>query len=322
MHHVPRIMAALLAISIVTGCKKKEAAPGADPGAAAPGPAAPAQPAPPADPPLTAAFFGKAVAPPGPLAQLAIGQPEEEARKAAPALFEAGSRAFHTTSTTGVKGVLSYLVWVDHRQKVVRLSAELAGTSKPAELLAQAWGPGQDAKEETDRARTCWFDAATGWRACLDARMGADRMLNVDRFLPTSALLGEGADTIGFAPQGILGATVDELRTRFGASVIGAEPDVRLSLPPTEWGGFGTDVDLAWASAKVETVRVSIPYWQAPSAKDAQKALFDKKWGAPRDGTFEGHAALIYRDKEPTVVVSDTGRASVLVISSVPYASK
>jgi hypothetical protein len=284
--------------------------------------------------PLTAAFFGKTVAPVGALAKLKWGSAEAEARAAAPELFPKPDKDFQLADDAAIDK-LTYGVGVDKEtKKLSRMYVQLSPEGAP--LVAQAWGPGKDAKDTIGRPRTYWFDAASGWRAYTEKGFGDDTNLEFSPYLPAAKLLGEGPETLGFAPQGILGATLEEVRTRFGALVVetdaakaaeqqkqvgnfvgkdlakevgAARPSVRLDLPPTEWEQYWTRIHTHWTKdGKVETVWFSIPYGPYAPAKDEIRALFDKKWGAPKEEKEFGKTGdpiWVYRAKAPRIIVKD-----------------
>ncbi len=286
--------------------------------------------------PLTAAFFGKTVSPPGALAKLKWGSTEAEARAAAPELFPKPDKDFQLADDKSIDKI-TYGVGIDKEtKKLNRMYVQMPSTGP--QLVAQAWGPGKEAKDKINRARTYWFDAASGWRAYAEKGFGEDMNLEMYPYIPAAKLLGDGADTLGFAPQGILGATVDELRTRFATTLVEtdqkkaeeqqkqvgnfvgkdlskelgpASASVRLELPPTEWEEYWTRIEMHWTKGDkpvVETVWFDIPYGAYEPAKAEIKALFDKKWGAPKEekefGKF-GDPIWVYHAKNPRIFVKD-----------------
>jgi hypothetical protein len=283
---------------------------------------------------LSAAFFGKSVTPPGELAKLKWGSTEAEARAAAPALFTKPDKDFQLADDPNLENI-TYGVGLDKEtKKLSRMYVQLKPDA--AALVAQAWGPGKDAKDSIGRDRMYWFDAAGGWRAYTEKGFGEDLNLELHPYIPATKLLGEGPDTLGFAPQGIVGATLDEVRARFAGQVVEtdaakaaeeqkkvgnfvgkdlqkelgpAQANVRLELPPTEWEQYWTRIHMHWSKdGKVETVWFGIPYGPHAAAKDEIRALLDKKWGAPKEekefGKF-GDPIFVYRAKDPRITVKD-----------------
>jgi hypothetical protein len=284
--------------------------------------------------PVTADFFGKSVAPVGALAKLKWGSSDAEARAAAPELFPDKDKDFQLVSHPTFEGV-SYAVGIDKEtKKLNRMYVQLPADA--AKLIEAAWGPGKAAKDKIGRPRTYWFDAATGWRAYLEPGFGKDMNLELYPYLPAAKLLGEGADAFGFAPQGVLGATIADLRTRFPGTLVEtdaakaaadqkavgkfvgkdlekdlgpASASVRIELPPTEWEEYWTRVETHWGEDhKIETFWFQLPYEAYGPAKDELKAMLDKKWGTPKEAKEFGTAGdpiLVYRAKAPRIVVKD-----------------
>jgi hypothetical protein len=135
-------------------------------------------------------------------------------------------------------------------------------------------------------------------------------MLAFHPYLPAAALLGAEPDTLGFAPQGILGASLADLRARFAGTLVqdpgAAPPELRLELPPTEWEDHATRVELEWGDdGRVESVWFDLPYRAYAPAKDELLALIEAKWGEPTDGTYLGEKAMMFRSEAPFIVVTD-----------------
>ena len=312
--------------SVLAACgSKKEGAP-------APASGSSAEPAPKQK--LTADFFGKKIAPPGLLAKVAWGSPVADARKAAPSFWSKDTQpdADYVGADDPAIADVHYGLGFDKDSKKVsrmNLSAPVAAGA----LVTAAWGPGKEAVDSIGKPRTYWFDAATGWRAYLEQGFGDDISLELHPYLPAAKLLGDGPDTLGFAPQGILGATVADLRTRFADTIVErtaaqesadqkkagdfvgkdldkelgpATADVRLDLPPTEWEDFWTRIQISWTDdGKVEDVWFDLPYEAYKPAKDEIFALITKKWGAGKPIKFLGEDALLFRDQPPFAIVTD-----------------
>ena len=281
---------------------------------------------------LGADLFGKTVAPPGPLAKVAFGSSLDDAKKAAPEIFAKPAEAYYLIDDPAIDGV-SYGVGIDKdTKKVDQMKVTVPAAAKA--MIATAWGAGKDAKDTLGKPETVWLDPAGGWRAILEPGFDEKRLdLDFHPYLPAAKLLGDGPDTVGFAPQGILGATIADLRTRFGAALVEedaaqaaaaqkqvgnfagsdvaaqmgpAKPTVRITLPPTEWDDFETRVQIDWADdGKVDDFWFALPYQSYAPAKDELLAMFKKKWGEPKDGEYLGEKAMMFRDQAPFVVVTD-----------------
>jgi len=283
--------------------------------------------------PLTAAFFGKQPAPIGLLAKLPWGTPIAEAKTKWPELFREGDKT-RLVDDPAVQGITYGVSFDDETKRLDRLYIQLPVAAKAQ--VETAWGPGKEAKDNIGRPRTYWFDPASGWRAYIEPGFGEEVNLVFHPYVPAAKLLGEGPEGLGFAPQPILGATIEDLRTRFKDSLVEetaaqaaetqaavskfagkdlekelgkATANARLELPPTEWEEYWTRVNLHWTDdGKVETVWFGIPFRAYPAAKDELRALFDKKWGAPTEAKefgSTGDPIWIYRAKDPRIVVKE-----------------
>jgi hypothetical protein len=293
-------------------------------------PVAAAKPAPTAKQPITPELFGKSPAPIGPLAKLTWGMSAEDARKAAPALVpkkDGGYDAWTDPSLDGVR----YGVGLDKdTNRVNRMNISLPANAK--EVLEKAWGPGKPAKDTIGRPRTYWFDPANHWRAYLEPGFGDDVSLELSPYVSAEELLAQSYQTFG-APDGMLEATLPELRTRFGEKLIEtdaakaaeqqkqlsqftgkdldkavgkAKPSVRVELPPTEWESYWTRIQIDWSDAgKVSDIWFQVPYEAYEPAKEELRALFEKNWGKPKPGKYIVSKVDVYRAKNPWIAVED-----------------
>jgi hypothetical protein len=281
---------------------------------------------------LSPDFFGKTPTPPGLLAKLKWGMPEADARKAVPVMFSGyvnSDKDFFGHKDPAYADV-NYSLGVDKDKHVV--SRENVTVPKSAQaMITAAWGPGKEGKTVIG-PRTFWFDPASGWRAYVEP--GMDNIaVEFHPYLPVAKLLGDGPDTLGFAPQGLIGATLDDLRKRFPDTIVErsqaqaaadqrdaskfagqdlskklgkAHADVSLDLPPTEFGEFETPVNFMWSDdGKVVDAWFGIPYEAYAPAKDEIHAAIEKKWGAGKPTEYLGEKATMYRDKAPFVIVTD-----------------
>jgi hypothetical protein len=281
---------------------------------------------------LAADFFGKQVAPPGPLAKVKFGSSIDDAKKAAPDIFTKVGEAYYLVDDPAIDGV-SYGVGIEKdTKKIDQMNVTLPAAAKA--MIATAWGAGKDGKDSIQKPETAWFDPAGGWRAIMQPGFD-DKEVKLDfhPYLPAAKMLGDAPDALGFAPQGILGATIADLRTRFGASLVeesqaqaaaeqknvanfagsdvakdmgAAKPEVRVTLLPTEWEEFETRVQIGWGDdGKVSDVWFDLPYQAYGPAKDELLALIKKKWGDSKDGEYLGDKAMMFRDQAPFIAVVD-----------------
>jgi hypothetical protein len=147
------------------------------------------------------------------------------------------------------------------------------------ELIYRSWGkPHQSATEDT------WFDRKRGWRADLDRK----NELTIGFFLPFANLIGRGPDGLA-ETKPILGATLAELRERFGARF--KEEDVldsddnptgkktyQLLLPATDVCMYFTDLDLELTDARVTRARLRQCFSDDTRRRAALTAM-EQRWG-------------------------------------------
>ena len=303
---------------------------------------------------LDASFFGKRPAPLGMLAKTKWGSSIDAARTAEPALFDtpkAGDKpGDHTRLANDPELIgVEYSIGFDREsQKLSRMYLELPIEAKA--MLATAWGAGKDATDGIGQPHTYWFDPASGWRAWTDKSYDDKRIdLDLSPYLPVAKLLGDASaqDQVGFAPQGVLGATIDDLRKRFpdvlvetdqkkanqdrkelnnmmgkdmGKDLGAAQPSVDLQLMPTEWASFTTPVHIEWDdTGHVEDFWFGIEYGPYPNAKADVRAQLDKKWPGGKPGTWIVDPATVSKvnDHYFVVITDDTiGKAWDVRITS------
>ncbi|MBS1118624.1 MAG: hypothetical protein H6Q90_852 [Deltaproteobacteria bacterium] len=121
--------------------------------------------------PLQPGYFGKAVAPPGPLASVRIGMTVDEAKAVlpeltAPAQVDAQNRVAHVAGGLDeVVGNLWFTAGPDKAVRIHALSLDLPGLKLAETAITRAWGPGTPGSGKPDETVRTWSDAATGWQA-------------------------------------------------------------------------------------------------------------------------------------------------------------
>lgn len=108
--------------------------------------------------PVTAAFFGGNVAPPGTLAKLRIGMTYAETKAAVPGLPEESAIV---TFDGGADELIARAFFEDH--KITALTLDLPSLPEAKTLVTSAWGAATPGENGT----LTWSDAKTGWRADL-----------------------------------------------------------------------------------------------------------------------------------------------------------
>jgi len=271
----PLLLVALLACSN----KKKEEAP--PPDKAAQEAAKPKQP-------LTAALFGKTVAPPGPLAKLKAGMPAKQAEEQLNAANE--------------RNELDGVHWWMGLAKDGKLDVTLMEfpTAKKG-LVAEAWGPGQDTVRARDPA-TVWFNPELGIRAELSDERDHST-LRFFPYTPLAKLLGDGP-AIAALSKPIVGLSQAEATKNYPEL---ADHDGHLWLPATEWEfGGGTPVSPYPMEGTIESVAFEIPYKKDdPKSKAAVIAVLEKKWGKAKKTDELDPKTKIYNLENPHIEVSE-----------------
>src|SRR5262249_52027695 len=151
------------------------------------------------------------------------------------------AEAYYLVDDPTIDGVMYGVGIGKETKKVDQMSVTLPATAKA--MIATAWGAGKDAKDSIQKPETAWFDPAGGWRAILQPGFDEKEVkLDFHPYMPAAKMLGDGPDTLGFAPQGILGATIADLRTRFGASLV-EESQAQAAAEQKKVGDFvGSDI--------------------------------------------------------------------------------
>lgn len=248
--------------------------------------------------PLTAAFFGKAVAPVGPLAALKIGMTAAQVTAAAGhALLEgpvdAGPDETHV------------VVFLDTKHDRV-LYFDILLPKAGLEVMAQAWGkPTEVTSAYKKQPDQMWFNAAEGWRARTDQTMSVSHV-RIDAYLPVSKLLGDGAPVAMLPTLPWGGSLADVQKAYPNVTVEGTS--TYIDLPPTEFDDFQTRVHFWIYQDKLNSVRFAIKYEGTANAKTELLGLFKKKWGEPvkteGDTQVFGSAAPFVRVRDNTIMKS------------------
>lgn len=212
--------------------------------------------------PLTAAFFGAAVTPPGVLAPLRPGAPRAEIAKLSP----------HHLAEHVPAGPEHVRVSLDLERGAVLRSVVITGLPANARaLLEHAWG----APLSSDRGPV-WFNADRGWRAVYEPGL---HTVHLTGYVPAVRFLGPGPGIAALA-RPILGATREQ--------VVAAYPQVRvtkqratLALPPME-GGTGTlEASFDPLTTRITRLSIRLPFDTA-ARRDELVKLMTAKWGTPR----------------------------------------
>jgi len=249
----------------------------------------------------TAAVFGKAIAPFGPLAGVKLGMTEAEVKAAAPAFWNAQGAL---TKVTTDDVALEYELELDHGTlAAIKIQNTALDDMEPA--IVEAWGPGTPNKDLMGSDQLAWFDPAAGVRA-----IARRYDLELRGYLPLEQLLGPDPVAIAALPKPVLGATIAELERDYGDQFVSDSP-AHLALPPTEWERERTLIFMYVDKngyGKARDFHVEIPDKASPGGKDAAVALFTKKWGAPKLLSSYGakDKTMVFHARNPLIEVDRT----------------
>lgn len=253
--------------------------------------------------PITAALFGKTVAPPGVLGTLKRGMPSDEAETTLGKANEASE----------IEGI-HWWMGLPKDGKLDDILVEFPAAKKG--VVAEAWGAGQD----TDRGGhpvTVWFNPETGIRAALSDD-GKEATLRFEEYTPLKKLLGEGP-AVAALSKPIVGLTQAELGKAYPEL---ADKDGHLSLPSTEWEfGSGITVSPYPLEGPIESVAFSIPYKKGDDASKAELlATLEAKWGKVKEKDPLDAKNLIFNSANPRIEVyeSEYSRDTLTVRISEP----
>jgi len=221
--------------------------------------------------PLDRAALGDRPRPFGPLAPLAPRMTRAEVRAAIPSAASDGAMLWVATGIDGATAELTF----DAADRLDAVVYRLPLAARPTLVLA--WGA---PVLQTDT----WFDREGGWRARLheDAVKGEVTVM-MSGFVPFAALLGRGPDGLAeVAP--LVGATLSELRDRFGGRLTGVSVQggyAELEMPrATDLCGAPTELALELDGAGMVTRAILLQcYDDADVNRRAALAAMEQQWG-------------------------------------------
>lgn len=290
-----RLLLLAAAVPLTVACSKKSDDKPAAKTQAQEGKTAPAKPEDKPKQPLTAAWLGKTVAPPGELAKIKLGSTKDEAVKASPLADKAG------TQESEIEGV-AYAVQdgLEGIETMIRMPADKLS------VIEQAWGPGQKV-DRGGKPVIVWFNPEQGIRAAFSDEGENRAYLRFEPYTPVAKLLGEGPN-IAVLDKPFEGKTADEIKADY-PNLVGKTG--HLSLPSTEWE-FGSGITLSPypMSGKVESLAFSIPF-KTPEGQAEIMKVIEAKWGKAKGevpfGSVAGEKTFIYNKKNPHIEVTEPG---------------
>jgi hypothetical protein len=252
----------------------------------------------PAKQPLTAAWFGKTVAPPGELAKLKLGSKKDEAKQA---LAIADAPGTTESEIADVAYAFQYDTTNTLHTTLIRFPYDKAA------LITEAWGPGQVA-DRGGKPVTVWFNPDTGVRAVLSDEGGNRGYLRFEPYMPLVKLLGEGKG-IAVLDRPFEGKTRDELKALYPERITETG---HVGLPATEWEfGGHTNLSPYPMDGPIESLAFSIQFNEKGKGEAEVMDVITKKWGAPKGevpfGSVGGEKTHVYNESDPHIEVTGPG---------------
>jgi hypothetical protein len=252
----------------------------------------------PAKQPLTAAWFGKTVAPPGELAKLKLGSKKDDAKKA---LAIADSPGTTESEIADVAYAFQYDTTNTLHTTLIRFPYDKAG------LITEAWGAGQVA-DRGGRPVTVWFNPDTGVRAVLSDEGGNRGYLRFEPYMPLVKLLGEGKG-IAVLDRPFEGKTQDELKALYPERITQTG---HVGLPATEWEfGGHTNLSPYPMDGPIESLAFSIQFNEKGKGEAEVMDVITKKWGPAKAevpfGSVGGEKTHVYNESDPHIEVTGPG---------------
>lgn len=248
--------------------------------------------------PLTAAWFGKTVAPPGELAKVKLGSKKAEATKA---LAIADSPGTTASEIDDVAYAFQYDTTDTLHTTLIRFPHDKAG------LIAEAWGPGQVA-DRGGKPVTVWFNPDSGVRAVLSDEGDNRGYLRFEPYMPLAKLLGDGPG-IALLDRPFEGKTEDELEALYPERITQTG---HVGLPATEWEfGGHTDLSPYPMEGPIESLAFSIRFNPKGKGEAEVMEVITKKWGAAKSevqfGSVAGEKTHVYNESDPHIEVTGPG---------------
>jgi hypothetical protein len=241
--------------------------------------------------PLTAAFFGAQVQPPGALAGLRPGMTRSELTQLSP-------RHLATDVPAGPEDVR---VTVDVAKSGHVRSVIVGGLPANGKtILEKAWG----ASTESDDGRV-WFNADRGWRAVLMESLGT---LQISAYIPASKILG-GGPGIALLAKPVLGMTREQITAAYPTVARVQGKKLVIEMPPSE-GGMGRLVLVFDQTQRARKMTLELPY-DTETRRDELLKLMSAKWGTPTPRS----ATLVFPTDQVKIEVVDGAKRLDLSIT-------
>lgn len=261
----------------------------------------------------TEVFAGQKASLPGPLAALALGMDEAEAKKALPALFKDKVNTYGTSRVASGQINDSFVSVSFSFGKLSKV--ELSVKDSPVEKATKAWGEPERAEIGASKKKALfWVDKDAGIRAVLipgytegEYDLQVSRYLSFEKFAslddkarPLTANLVLGADPatlLKIFPNSVAQGKVSESASKqteemmkgmkdemaaMGVTVDGKKdrPNLDANLPPTRLGDGNTSVVLHFGdNGRVRSLTTNLDGNDASLLGKDVTTAFDAAWG-------------------------------------------
>jgi hypothetical protein len=274
-------------------------------------------------------FVGDKPTLPTPYKGLSLGMAKADAIKANAALAEDSS--LKPAEYDG----MWFSVDIDKKSNVIeRLYFDVPKATADA-MVEKAWGPATKGQTSLGKPMGFWFNAEAGLRVTLKDGYGEEKSVEFTHYLPAAKLIGADTASKLFAfeaPQALLGASADALRTAYAgvlieksmkqakadrkkivaiagkkANVLGSpKPSMHLELAPTEYESYWTRVHFTFDDEnKVRRYWFKLAFERNPAAKDVLFGLLKSKLGEPKEAEKYGDKIFIFSEANPYIEVKE-----------------
>lgn len=273
-------------------------------------------------------FTGDKVTMPEVYAGLKLGMTKDEAKAAVPDLPEDG-----TLKPEAYEDMWFNADFDDDSGKLTRVYFSMK-QDDAIKFATEKWGAPKEGTDLDSKVQW-WFNAEANLRASIAPSFSeGEAHVEFTSYWPLTQLIGEGPELAFAKDAPLLGLTVADLEAKYPAflkkeseeeakksqediaKLAGEEAkalmgkptaSVDLEYPPTEWAKYWTPINLSWSDeGKIERFWFGIDFEPHPPAKDEIFALFEKKWGEPKEEDDYGDKLFVFGEDPRIEVKEDT----------------
>jgi hypothetical protein len=220
--------------------------------------------------PLDKHALGPLPRPFGPLAPLRVGQTRDEVLAKIPGAMRDGEIVWIPTGIEDASAEISF----DAADRLDTITYHLPLAAR--QTLVGAWGA-PVAQTNT------WLERQGRWRVLLGEDATQSKIdLSITPYTPLADILGRGPDGLA-EPKPILGATLPQLRERFGSRLVDpvdADTPAELVMPAaSDVCSSATELHLETANGKVTRLKLLQCYDEEDVNRRAALAAMEQRWG-------------------------------------------